>query len=298
MDFISCDWGTTHFRLRWSDNSGNREIQTDEGAARLAARGGDRAAVYRETLERGLEALGAPRDLPVVLSGMASSTLGWKELPYARLPFALDGSTAVWERLDARTILVSGFCSESDMVRGEETQALGIAATLGTASADPACWILPGTHSKHLEVRSGFIVEVRTFMTGELFDLLTHHSVLRHTTDGQAPFDADAFAEGVEAARQGPVTGALFQARTRQVLGHKPAAANASFLSGLLVGAELEPLIRRECPLLIAASGSLRTAYSTAARRLGLEPRLTLLESTSLTARGQEVLLRRLPVVP
>jgi 2-dehydro-3-deoxygalactonokinase len=135
-------------------------------------------------------------------------------------------------------------------------------------------------------------------MTGELFDLLTHHSVLRHTTDATAPFDADAFAEGVDAARHSPITGALFQARTRQVLAGKPAAANASFLSGLLVGAELESLTRRECPLLIAASGSLRTAYSTAARILGLEPRLTLLESTPLTAGGQEVLLRRLTVAP
>lgn len=298
MDFISCDWGTTHFRLRRFGGPGHREIQSDQGAARLAARGGDRAAAYRETLERGLESLGAPRDLPVVISGMASSTLGWKELPYARLPFALDGSTAVWERLDARTILVSGFCSESDMVRGEETQALGIAATVCTALTDQACWILPGTHSKHLEVRSGFVVGVRTFMTGELFDLLTHHSVLRHTTDAVAPIDANAFAEGVDAARRGPVTGALFQARTRQVLAGKPAATNASFLSGLLVGAELESLTRREGPLLIAASGSLRTAYSAAARILGLEPRLTLLESTSLTARGQEVLLWRVSMAP
>lgn len=298
MDFISCDWGTTHYRLRRSGEPSPREIQSDQGAARLAARGGDRAAAYRETLERGLESLGAPDDLPVVISGMASSTLGWKELAYAHLPFALDGSTAVWERLDARTILVSGFRSESDMVRGEETQALGIAAAVGTALTDQACWILPGTHSKHLEVRSGFIVGVRTFMTGELFDLLTHHSVLRHTTDATAPIDANAFAEGVDAARHSPVTGALFQARTRQVLAGKPAAANASFLSGLLVGAELESLTRNECPLLIAASGSLRTAYSTAARILGLEPRLTLLESTPLTARGQEVLLRRVSMTP
>ncbi len=298
MNFISCDWGTTLFRLRWVGGPGDVEIRSEDGAGRLAGLGGDRAAHFRQVLSRGLSELGTPSELPVVISGMASSTIGWKELPYARLPFALDGRNAVWERLDAHTVLVSGFCGDTDMVRGEETQALGIAATLGEGLPDHGFWILPGTHSKHLEIQDGSIVRVRTFMTGELFDLLTRHSVLRHTTDATAAFDSEAFAEGVESARRNPVTGALFQVRTRQVLGGKSPTANASFLSGLLVGAELDNLRSLETPLLIAASGSLQSAYASAAGILGLQSRLTILDSATLTARGQEVLLRRLLPAP
>lgn len=81
MRFLSCDWGTTNFRLRWAGGTDDvAEVRTDEGAAKLAAAGGDRAAMFRDTLARGLDQLGAPADMPVVVSGMASSTIGWHEL--------------------------------------------------------------------------------------------------------------------------------------------------------------------------------------------------------------------------
>ena len=41
--FVSCDWGTSHFRLRLLGHGAPREIRTDEGAAKLAAANGDRA---------------------------------------------------------------------------------------------------------------------------------------------------------------------------------------------------------------------------------------------------------------
>ena len=63
-----------------------------------------------------------------------------------------------------------------------------------------------------------FIATFRTYMTGELFDLLSKQSVLRHSTDPAAPFDKSAFLEGVEESVKRPVTGALFRVRTRQVL--------------------------------------------------------------------------------
>ena len=130
--FVSCDWGTSNFRLRLVEGAQVcGEHRTDDGTAKLAAEGGDRALAFRTTLARGLEQLKAAPDLPVVISGMVSSSIGWKELPYARLPFSLDGTSAVIERLDPRTWLVSGLRSETEILRGEETEALGIVAMIG-----------------------------------------------------------------------------------------------------------------------------------------------------------------------
>ncbi len=294
MNFVSCDWGTTNFRLRLLGGPAAAEVRTDDGAAKLAALGGDRAAAFRDTLFRGLAQLGAPEDWPVVVSGMASSTIGWRELPYARLPFALDGRDAVWERVAGRVILVSGFRGDTDMLRGEETQALGLAAVLGAELPATATLVLPGTHSKHLTVAAGQVTDVRTFMTGELFDLLTRHSVLRHTTDPAAPLDPAAFAEGVADSRRQPLTAALFRVRTRQVLDRLPAAANTSFLSGLLIGAELSGLAAGDGPVIVAAGEALRTAYAAAAEALGLGQRLRTVDSDPLTALGQGVLLARI----
>jgi 2-dehydro-3-deoxygalactonokinase len=293
MNFVSCDWGTTNFRLRLIGGPASAEVRTDDGAAKLAALGGDRAAAFRETLARGLAQLGAPDNLPVVISGMASSTIGWRELPYARLPFALDGRDAVCETLEGRIHLISGIRSKTDMARGEETQALGLAAALGSALPDRATLVLPGTHSKHLTVDSGAITGVRTFMTGELFDLLVRHSVLRHSTEAAAAFDPTAFAEGVAESRRQPLAAALFRVRTRQVLDGHPAPANTAFLSGLLIGAELGALAESERPVIVAAGEALRIAYAAAAEGLGLASRLRVFDAEPPSALGQEVLLRR-----
>src|SRR6185295_9114432 len=119
MDFVSGDWGTSNFRLRLVEGTTVKaEVRTDEGTAKLAALGGDRAEAFRSTLAKGLEQLRAPVALPVVISGMASSSIGWKELPYAKLPFSLDGRDAVWEKVEGRVYLISGLRSATDVLRG------------------------------------------------------------------------------------------------------------------------------------------------------------------------------------
>ena len=302
--FLSCDWGTTNFRLRRGDAgaagtaAGPVEVRNDSGAAKLSALGGDRAEAFRETLERALADLDAPSDWPVIISGMASSTMGWKELPYASLPFSLDGSDVLSARLEERVQLISGMRSERDMARGEETQAIGLAALLGARLPRRACFILPGTHSKHLDIDDARIVGLRTHLTGELFDVLLRHSVLRHTTDPSAPLEPGAFSEGVEAVALEPLTALLFQTRTRQVLSGLTPVANTSFLSGLLIGAELATLrdptrTSSETQIFLAAGTPLRTAYALAAQVLGIAGRLECVDSEPLTSLGHQVLWRR-----
>jgi 2-dehydro-3-deoxygalactonokinase len=291
---VSGDWGTSNFRLRLVQETVVREVRTDEGTAKLAAQGGDRAEAFRFTLARGLEQLKAPASAPVILSGMASSSIGWKELPYAKLPFSLDGRDAVWEKIDGRVYLVSGLRSETDVLRGEETETLGLVAALGREMPFEAVFILPGTHSKHLDVNPGGIASFRTFMTGELFDVIGRQSVLRHSTDPSAPFDRAAFLEGVEESRRRPLTSALFRVRTRQVLDRKDAASNASFLSGLLIGSELGSLQGTAVPVIVAAGERLRTSYAAAAEAMGFAEGFRSVDSDQLSVLGHRILLQRI----
>src|SRR5262245_7472016 len=260
--FVSCDWGTSHFRLRLVGEGIAQEVRTDDGVAKLAASGGDRAENFRVTLARGLERLQAPAEIPILISGMASSSIGWKELPYARLPFALDGGSAVWAPMDDRTYLISGLRSDTDVLRGEETEALGLVSTLGPDFPAAAVCVLPGTHSKHLEVDTGGITGFQTHMTGELFALLSQQSVLRHSTDPGAPFDRAAFVEGVGQAQRQPLPAALFRVRTRHVLDRREVPSNTSFLSGLLIGTELAGLNDSDRTVILASGEPLRTAYT------------------------------------
>lgn len=292
--FVSCDWGTSNLRLRLVSDAGDveREILSGDGTAKLATLEGNRAGVFRDTLLRHLAELSAPAALPVILSGMASSTIGWHELPYARVPFALDGSDAVHCKIENRFCLISGLCTAVDILRGEETEAIGLAAWLGPRLPSAAVFVLPGTHSKHLDIRDGVIVDFRTYMTGELFDLLARQSVLRHSVNSEFEFEPGAFADGVRESLR-PLLSSLFRVRTRQVLDRKTTASNTSFLSGVLVGAELNALSAQRQPIVIAVGKHLRLSYQTAANILGLSDRVTLVSSELLSVMGQSVMLQR-----
>ena len=294
MRFVACDWGTSNFRLRLVDGKVLRELKSGDGVATLAAAGADRAAAFKAVLKDGLEKLKVPGTVPVVISGMAGSSIGWKELPYAKVPFAFDGSNSVWDRVAPHVYLISGLRTDTEILRGEETEAIGLVSLIGRDMPFEAIFVLPGTHSKHLDVNPGGIATFRTYMTGELFDLLSRQSVLRHSTDPEAPLDKAAFLEGVEESTKRPVTGALFRVRTRQVLDKKSAKANTSFLSGLLIGSELCTLRGSDVAIILAAGKVLRGSYVAAAEALGLGSRLRAVDSEGLSVLGQGVLLKRI----
>lgn len=284
MAFISCDWGTSRFRLVLvRAGRAVRSVQSPQGVGVLPQR-----RDFPRVLADGLRLLRAPAGLPVVISGMASSSIGWRELPYARLPFSLTGRDAVWAEVQPNVFLISGVASGDDIMRGEETQLLGLPVS------GEALVILPGTHSKHARVRGGKLVGFQTFMTGELFAATAGHTVLASSVAAHAPFDRRAFVAGVETAQQLPVAAALFRVRGRDVLHGVSPAANRSFLSGVWIGAELAGLPAR-IPVWVCAAEELAPAYATALRVLGR--RATVLPARQveqLAWRGQAIILQRI----
>ena len=130
-----------------------------------------------------------------------------------------------------------------DVMRGEETQVVGLLATQ-PALAGRATLVMPGTHSKWVRVQAARIVDFHTYMTGELFALLREHSILgrpaREAGGGQG--SDEAFDRGVAAVRDAGAAGAtalLFSARALVLGGQLRAGDSLEYLSGLLVGEEL-----------------------------------------------------------
>lgn len=294
-DFLSCDWGTTSFRLRWVsglDGKVIREIREDAGVKKLHAEaeaGAGRSNVFGQFLSGKLETLltgeTPPRQaLPLMISGMASSSIGWRELPYAPAPFHLDGrglrsEELAWSQPNwvGPTYLISGIANAHDMMRGEETEIIGLMSDPSlAASRQRSLLILPGTHSKHVWIEDHSVVDFCTFMTGELFEVLGRHSLLRASVDmaretgskalALADADREAFQEGVRWARDRGLAAGLFRVRTRSVLDRRPIGNNTWFMSGLLIGAEIERMGDRaqDRPVILAATGRLSDLYSLA----------------------------------
>ncbi|HKU94528.1 MAG TPA: 2-dehydro-3-deoxygalactonokinase, partial [Vineibacter sp.] len=102
---------------------------------------------------------------------------------------------------------------------------------------------LPGTHSKWARVEAGRVAAFATYMTGELFAVLRGHSILGRMmpADGAMVHDAPAFADGARDGLSGghELLRRLFGVRTRGLFGTLASDAAPSFLSGLLIGAEV-----------------------------------------------------------
>jgi len=318
---LSCDWGSTSFRLRLVERTDKKvlsEVLTDEGIiytfnayqAIIANRQVSRKQYFLERLTQSLSTLADSSaidisNLDIIISGMASSSIGMYELPYADLPFATDGSQAglkVFEAEDSfqhRIILISGVKSQVDVARGEETQLIGLIKLLKLNTHTETIFILPGTHSKHLQIKEDRLVDIQTFMTGELYNILTHHSILRDSVDvdtkgEMSDDDRKAFIKGVRNSASANILNRLFTVRTNQLFQKLDKKQNAHYLSGLLIGNELAGLLKSEyVPLILCSGGALHTLYRLAFECLGLLNRTTIVSADAInqaTIAGQIII--------
>ena len=221
--------------------------------------------------------------VPVILSGMASSSIGMRELPYAQTPFPLDGAGIIASRIEGQhrpILLVSGLQSQHEVMRGEEIQLIGLESTIH-AMEQPGSMctvLLPGTHSKHVSIQNGRVVHFSTAMTGELFDLLTSKGLLSHSvappTNPPRRPDYQCFRKGVQHATQQSLLHALFRVRTNELFHEFTPEENYYFLSGLLIGAELGDLSKLPTiPILLCCPAHLADFYNHAIEELGLKDR-------------------------
>lgn len=238
--FIAGDWGATNLRV-WVVGEGGDVLARRDfpfGVSRLKP--GEAAARFEGEVR---PALGA-ESLPALLCGMIGSTLGWTTAAYLICPASLAALPGSLTIAAPGVRIVPGLrcrgLAGPDVLRGEETQVLGWMAGGPPRTAGRHLLCLPGTHAKWVRLADGRIDRFVTAMTGELHGLLTSHGILR--SHGSRA-DSAAFDEGVEAAGDGGALSArLFSARSRVLAGDLPAASTASYLSGLLIGAEIAAL--------------------------------------------------------
>jgi 2-dehydro-3-deoxygalactonokinase len=236
-----------------------------------------------------LDLVGAWLPAPVIACGMVGSRQGWVEARYRAVPCAPLSSEALVRvpvrdaRLDVRIAPGLSQARPADVMRGEETQ---IAGALALGAGDGVI-CLPGTHAKWAQLSAGEVTGFQTYMTGEMFALLSRQSVLRHgmADDGwdDAAFD-DGVAEGL--SRPEKISARLFGLRAEGLLhGLAPAAARAR-LSGLLIGLELAGAKGYWLGQQVAIVGAevISAAYSRALAAQGVSARL--LSATDCTLRG------------
>jgi 2-dehydro-3-deoxygalactonokinase len=273
------DWGTTNLRVWLSQQSGRvvAEQTTTDGMGLLSQK------QFAPVLEQVLSSLGAAPDLPVIICGMAGSRQGWHEAPYAACPVALGSLShrSVAFSSGQRLIrILPGIARKDelrpDVMRGEETQLLGLSVSKKIASGI-VC--LPGTHSKWVKLHNEAVVDFVSVMTGELYALLRQHSILRHSTGDTAKVSPNdpVFLEHVQTGLSpSGGLGRLFAIRAASLVNGATAATSSAALSGLLIGTEIRDasaiLDQTAGDIHIVGSGSLVALYQSALSMAGFTP--------------------------
>ncbi|WP_424974403.1 2-dehydro-3-deoxygalactonokinase [Dinoroseobacter sp. S124A] len=237
---IGVDWGTSSLRAFLVDAEGDviDGVSASEGIMHVQGRS------FGAVLDRLIGVWMTEKTLPILASGMITSRNGWVETPYAKMPL---GACRLGDQLHAYTSesgalvhFVTGAVAEDggrpDVMRGEETQIIGAAAT----GMRDGTFVMPGTHCKWVQVADGKIVDFSTYMTGEVFSALKGHTILG-TLMVDADFDEDVFVMGVRAGREAPseLLHNLFHVRTLPLTDKLSKKATAHYLSGLLIGTEI-----------------------------------------------------------
>lgn len=228
---IAVHWGTSSLRGARLDEAGRVLEEKSAPLGILNVPDDDFAGVFDSLFCAWMKPAGSV----CLISGMAGSRRGWVEVPYVACPAGLQELKRHLHWIEpGRIALVPGLSVEPgevpNVMHGEEVQIFG---ALRLAGLSGGLFVLPGTHSKWATVREGRIVSFRTCMTGEVYGLLSQHSILSRTLDAEAPLDEAMFRRGVTRAGNGEgLLHNAFGVRGLALFDRLSPAPSASYLSG------------------------------------------------------------------
>ena len=292
VEWIAVDWGTSHLRAWAMGASGPLDHrESDRGMGQLIP----------DAFEPALLDLVAPwlgdRKRTIIACGMVGARQGWREAAYRAVPCTPTDEAAMTPAPTAdpriEVLIAPGLSQDrpADVMRGAETL---IAGALNLMPGFDGVICHPGTHAKWVHISAGEVVSFQTFLTGELFDLLSTRSVLHHyMAEG---WDEDAFDAAVADALSRPerFSARLFSLRAEGLLHDLPGATAKARLSGLLIGLELagaKPYWLGQ-QLIVLGAPRLSALYARALAAQGATPRT--LDATACTLAGLSHLYRKL----
>lgn len=269
--YLIVDWGTTNFRVFHMDRNDQLINKQELPLGLLHVKDGD----FGKALENVLSSwLPSYKKLPIMMAGMVGSLNGWFNVEYAatnvnteKLAVKAHQFILPWGALGT---IIPGVSHKTktgafDVMRGEEVQVFGLAQLMDTPLFNA---VLPGTHSKHVRVVNAEITELSSFMTGELFSVISEHTILGKGLPEQIG-NKDAFILGVNEGKTEKLTSALFATRTHRLFNKIADTDVHDYLSGLLIGYELKSF--NGCHIYLVGGKKLCEKYQVACDVLSIE---------------------------
>ena len=239
----------------WGNSSGRLHLCARDGSVIETVKvvGAKDTTAHQSVFLEATEKWRAEYDISsALICGAIGSNIGWHEVGYVALPadhseMLSMGTTFKLGEMDITLLggvkIERNIIDLPDTLRGEETQSFGWMALTGLTDG---IICLPGTHTKWVLIEDGKIAQLNTGLSGELFEIVSRHSLL---TRGAELFETPnaAFENGVKvAARENPpaLIQTLMSVRNKQLFGQmQPRMAN-SYLAGLIIGEDVRESVK------------------------------------------------------
>ena len=302
MTLLTIDAGTTNTRTTlWRNGSPLAQSQSEVGVRNTAIDGHNQA--LRQAIRNTITAVLHKANLPAesitlaLASGMISSSMGLAEVPHLLAPCGLVQLAAGMHHLDEPNLtegmdlplwLIPGVrnristvglhnAEAMDMMRGEETEAIGLMTRLNMTG--PAMFIMPGSHTKLVSIDAeGCITGCATTLAGELLQVITQNTLLSQSLEAgfADSFLPDMVLEGAAAAQKTGLARACFGVRTLAIFTESQRNERANFLLGAVLSGDLLALknssaiqMQPDTPIVITGKSLLRQALALLIEKQG-----------------------------
>ena len=256
MRYITVDGGTSNTRVMLVQNGQIEDIVRIPFGARAGIENATalRTAIRDEISELLVRHKLKEADIERILaSGMITSEFGLCNLPHICAPAGIAELHAQLHEVVLEDISPSPFVfirgvktvgtsvADTDMMRGEETELMGVIDEGGEKSL----YVLPGSHSKLIETdASGKILRFSTMLTGEMIGALATDTILKDAVDlSIRTYDAQMLLAGCRYAMENGLNEALFKVRILKNLFQKDAMESYSFFLGAVLSAEIKIIL-------------------------------------------------------
>ncbi len=260
--YIAVDGGTTNTRISLVKDG--KILASDKyNIGARASIGGN--LELKTTLKNGIETIlkktgiDSKSVIRIIASGMITSEFGLVNLPHITAPCSIKDmkqnvyDTTIPEISNIPFTFIRGVktasedLSKVDMMRGEETELMGI------LNGGKCVYVLPGSHSKIIFTdEEGKVTNFSTLLTGEMIYALSTSTILKDSVDlSLNMFDKAYLEKGYEYCKKHGINEALFKVRILKNLFKANSEQCYGFFLGIALCGEIEKILQVNAPTIV-----------------------------------------------
>lgn len=252
-NYLAIDGGTTNTRVSLvSDGKILATVKLSVGARKSIGGKGELEKAVSEAISDLLKTQNLSEDdiECAIASGMITSEYGLCKLDHLVAPVGIaelhNGMkrTALPEIANIPFFFIPGVklsggdIESTDMMRGEETEVMGIESGEGI-------YVLPGSHSKLIRLDAdGKITDIVSMLTGEMMAATVDGTILKDSVTLDTEISLEAILQGYLYCEKHGVNASLFKVRVMKNLLGADAESACGFFKGIMLHDEIKEILK------------------------------------------------------